>query len=484
LSSDRFHRRTDDHGRRNFAGGVRLAKFCQVDVALVGKIPYHPAVCAVGSKAVIFRDVKDASRRTEVNAIKNILVIAVLAVVACAVYATINNNSGQTPPPGGSESWPPAVDMGTPVAQDAKSGPKNPFAVAGSKSTESVTAKDAPLFSGARANQAGLPKSASAAAAGVRPERDVMGPLGKLAAAPGGPADRWPAAGPGSPEMRPGEQPPGVAGATDLPVGSAAPIAPGRQASRPDASQTARAAEVRKRFAELMEDAQRELRQGEYAKVHLKLSQVYEFPDLAAEESRQLTEILDQLAGTVIYSRQHLLEPAYVVKAGETLPQIAERYNVPWQLLAKINGIRDPDRLPPGRSLKVVRGPFDAVISLDRFEMVLMVGGCYAGRFPIGTGRDLPQREGSFIVKRKSGAPGESGPGRGDDLRGSGNSPSNYVIELSDRVAIQGTNDAKRLRRSDNPGSICLGPRDIGDVYDILSADSASSPGSKITIRR
>jgi LysM repeat protein len=243
---------------------------------------------------------------------------------------------------------------------------------------------------------------------------------------------------------------------------------------------------VRQEFVDLMEDAHRQLGQGALAEVHLKLSQLYASPDanLSPEESGQLTELLDQLAGTVIYSRQHLLERPYVVRQGETLPQIAERFRLPWQVLAKINGVRDPERLEPGRQLKVFQGPFEAVVSLERYEMVLMLGERYAGRFPIGIGRDLPRQEGCYTVKRKTASPGGPAPDRDLGVAAAANSWSKYWIELADRIGIQGTGDTRNLRRSDNPGSICVGPRDIEDLYDILSAESAGSPGSRVTIRR
>jgi LysM repeat protein len=205
---------------------------------------------------------------------------------------------------------------------------------------------------------------------------------------------------------------------------------------------------------------------------------------LAPEEVRQLTELLDQLAGTVIYSRQHLLEPAYTVKPGETLQQIAQTYTVPWQVLAKINGIREPDRLEAGRQLKVFHGPFEAVVHLERYELVLMLGGRYAGRFPIGIGRDHAQLEGSYTVKRKATRPPYFGPDRTLEPGDPNNPLGNFWIELGDRLGIHGTNDIKALRRADGRGSICLGPRDIEDVYDILTADSQSAAGSKVTIRR
>jgi len=233
-----------------------------------------------------------------------------------------------------------------------------------------------------------------------------------------------------------------------------------------------------------MEDAHRRLVQGELAEVHLALSRLYGNADLTAEESQQLTELLDQLAGSVIYSRKHLVEPPYVVKAGDTLPQIAQDYNVPWQLLAKINGVRDPERLEPGRQLKVMRGPFEALVSLERYELALMVGGRYAGRFPIGVGRDQPQLEGSYAVRRKLAGPAQVGPDRAAGAGDANSTAGTLSIELDDRIAICGTSDLQNLRRADGPGAICLGPRDIEDVYDILSASTDSSRGSKVTIRR
>jgi len=231
----------------------------------------------------------------------------------------------------------------------------------------------------------------------------------------------------------------------------------------------------------MMQDAEKRLAKGEaeFAAVHLELSRLYGDPILTPEESRQLTELLDQLAGTVIYSRRHLLEPPYVVKPGDSLQSIAQRYNVPWKLLAKINGVLDPERLQPGSQLKVVRGPFEALVSLERFELTLVLGGRYAGRFPIGIGRDAPSPiEGSYTVQRKLATNQPSSPADPNGLKGP------LSIELADRLVIHGTDDLRNLRRADGPGVICLGPRDIEDLCDILTAKSEAALASTVAIRR
>ncbi|MGQ9576204.1 MAG: L,D-transpeptidase family protein [Thermoguttaceae bacterium] len=234
----------------------------------------------------------------------------------------------------------------------------------------------------------------------------------------------------------------------------------------------------------MMEAAWQQIHRGQRVDVLRKLSPLYASPEFTPEESRQLTQLLDQLAGTVIYSRRHELQPAYVVRPGESLQQIAEQWQVPWQLLAKINGVKDPDRLSPGRELKVVRGPFDAIIYLDRYELVLRVDGLYAGRFPIGLGQDCPLAEGDYVVQRKVSRPTYFGANGIIPPGDPGNPLGMYWIGLDDQLGIHGTNDLRQLRRSDGRGTICLGQQDIEDVFDILSARSASCSGSIVSIRR
>src|SRR3954447_20685323 len=95
---------------------------------------------------------------------------------------------------------------------------------------------------------------------------------------------------------------------------------------------------------------------------HQLLSKWHGNESLTPAETEKVESLLSQLAGTVIYSTEHQLEPARVVKPGETLESISKEYNVPSRLLAKINGIQTSDQLQPGQQLKVVRGPFAAVV--------------------------------------------------------------------------------------------------------------------------
>jgi hypothetical protein len=232
-------------------------------------------------------------------------------------------------------------------------------------------------------------------------------------------------------------------------------------------------------FAGALASAQRELEGGQLASALRQLSRWHDNPQLAPAEQQQLNQLLDQVAGTVVYSTQHLIEPPYEVQPGERLEDIGEKYNVPWQLLAKINGIDDPRALQPGERLKVVRGPFQAIINLSKRELTLLTAdGSYAGRFKIGIGTEHPPREGTFPVAEKVANPVYYGRDRAIGAEDAANPLGERWIGLGGGVGIHGTNNPQNVGRADLPGSITLSERDAEDVFDILSL------GSRITIRR
>jgi hypothetical protein len=231
-------------------------------------------------------------------------------------------------------------------------------------------------------------------------------------------------------------------------------------------------------FLAVMQSAKAKLAAGRLAEAHLDLSKYYTTARLTPEQWRLAVDLLDQLAGTVLYSRAHVLEPAYRVQPGDTLERIAMIYNVPCELLAKINGIRDTRQLVPGQEIKVLRGPFEAVVDLARYEMTLLVGGRYAGRFAIGIGRDRANLEGAFVVRDKRANPIYFGPDRVISADDPTNPLGERLLDLGNQVGIHGTDNPKSIGMSDGRGAIRLNQRDVEDVYDILSI------GSRVTVRR
>jgi len=271
-----------------------------------------------------------------------------------------------------------------------------------------------------------------------------------------------------------GSNTPRISEASSGPIATPGVADPSGKGTNPTESRNATATPsgIRQEFAAFLEVAYQKLDRGEFAQVHQVLSAWYADPRLTAQEDAQLTDLLDQVAGTVVYSRQHVLEAPYTVQPGDTLPQIAQKYDVPWELLAKINGIAEPDQLSPGMQLKVVRGPFEAIVRLQRRELVLMLQGRYAGRFQIGIGRDAQGCEGVYQVSEKTLNPryySDQGVIEANDPR---NPLGSKWLGLEGRLGIHAARDPSCFQDPQAPGSIFLAPRDMDDIFDILSIGS------------
>ncbi|MFT7639398.1 MAG: hypothetical protein ACI9G1_001134 [Pirellulaceae bacterium] len=210
------------------------------------------------------------------------------------------------------------------------------------------------------------------------------------------------------------------------------------------------------------------------------LSLMYQREDLDAQRRQEVVQLLNPLAAKVIYSREHLMEPAYRVVGNESLQAIAEQFKVPWQLLANINGIQDPTVVLQGTELKVMRGPFRAEVNLTQGnagQLTLFAGRLYAGQFDVTSGQDPAPSAGEFQVQRKE--PGKNYFVQGGQTIPAGHASNPYgsvYIDLG-QLSIHGSS-LQASFDTVNLGCISLSPKDAEDVYGILSR------GSTVLIRR
>jgi LysM repeat protein len=227
---------------------------------------------------------------------------------------------------------------------------------------------------------------------------------------------------------------------------------------------------------------QAELERGELSQALLRLSDWYGDPSLTPAERQEVDTLLSQLAGSVIWEGPpaHRLEPAYVTKAGEKLQDVGKKYDVPWELLARINGVANPEALQPGQELKVVRGPFSALVDLSERTMTLMLDRRYAGKFAIELDPTTAIEEGQWKVDQKLLTPAAGG------LYGQASGATeDRSLLLANPANPTAQSAVLRGPGSDDPASpqppgrvIRLKSTDVNDVYDILSV------GSRVTIRR
>jgi len=233
-------------------------------------------------------------------------------------------------------------------------------------------------------------------------------------------------------------------------------------------------------FAATQRAVQAAIDRGELSQALLLLSDWYGDPSLSQKEAQDVQTLLAQLAGTVIYSTEPRLEDPYLVKAGETLEDIAKAHKVPWQLLAKINSVADPDRLQAGQELKVLRGPFSAVVDIRQRRMTLMLDRRYAGQFRIEFDSSISVEEGHWVVNQKLLTPTGLGPGERAPTTPTEDRSLTLSKSNGETSQLAILRDTGRNSPPSEPVSrvIRLDPTDVADVYDILSL------GSKVIIRR
>lgn len=226
---------------------------------------------------------------------------------------------------------------------------------------------------------------------------------------------------------------------------------------------------------EALAAAEEKLASGETLAAHRDLSKLYwNYPDLRP----RLQELIDSTAKAIFFQpKPHYIEP-YVIQEGERLQVIAKKYNLTWEYLAKLNHT-DPKRIQIGQKLKVVKGPFAAVVDLGDFAMTVHLQGYYVKRYMVGIGQDGSSPIGKFPVLNKVENPQYTDP-TGKVI--AADDPSNPLgerwIDLGNSYGIHGTVDPGSIGKAKSRGCIRLNDKDVIEVYDFLVK------GSEVVIRK
>lgn len=232
--------------------------------------------------------------------------------------------------------------------------------------------------------------------------------------------------------------------------------------------------------ADWLRDLDQQLDAGEYLSVHRGLSKAWwdqpEWRD--AIRSR-----IEKTARAIYFSPQPDYIPPYTVEPGDLLSNIAKKYNVPWQFLERLNRT-EARRIRPGQKLKVLKGPFSAVVDLSDRELTVHHYGYFVKRYPAGIGRDGTTPIGKFKVLDKVVNPDYYGT---DERTGrrfivDKDDPANPLgerwIDLGNSYGIHGTIDGDSIGKAESKGCIRLTGPHVEEVYDFLGV------GSEVVIQR
>lgn len=200
------------------------------------------------------------------------------------------------------------------------------------------------------------------------------------------------------------------------------------------------------------------------------------------ENRDELMDRINTLARRIYFQPHPHYMNAREVQFGERLEMIAKEFQVPWQYLGKLNRF-DPQRIKAGQKLKVIRGPFSAIVDLSEYQVTVHAHGYYVTRFPCGIGQDGSTPRGTFKVTDKVENPTYFGPDGVVDADDPSNPLGERWLAISDGAGrvqgygLHGTIDPASIGKSESRGCIRLHDADIENLYDLLVV------GSEVIIR-
>jgi len=212
---------------------------------------------------------------------------------------------------------------------------------------------------------------------------------------------------------------------------------------------------------------------------------------LSAEDKATAKAMISEVNKTLIFSPRvangDSFVSSYTVKSGERLSRIAADHGLSWEFLARINNLSDPKKLRMGKALKIIEGPFQAIVNKGAYTIELYLGDAgkagsmFVTSFPVGLGQDDSTPTGVWMVEpqHKLKHPTYYSP-RGEGIIDAGD-PKNplgpcwigltgtdghAVGQLS--YGIHGTNDPTSVGHQSSLGCIRLHNEDALVVYDLL----------------
>jgi len=204
---------------------------------------------------------------------------------------------------------------------------------------------------------------------------------------------------------------------------------------------------------------------------------------VTGEQALYLQTELTRLGNATVFSpRMFENDPhvtRYVVKSGDTLGKIATAHLVSAELLAETNGIRDQHLIRVGQVMKVVRGPFRAVVDRKTYSLDVHLGNTFVRHYKVGLGVDGSTPAGEWRVSTKLKNPTYYPP-RGGKIMAS-DDPENPLGErwiglegISGealgqlRYGIHGTIDPDSIGRNASLGCIRMYNEDVEALYTFL----------------
>lgn len=246
-------------------------------------------------------------------------------------------------------------------------------------------------------------------------------------------------------------------------------------------------------FQRVISEAERFVRENKPLEARSVLNRPLVRGRLTEQQAATARSFLTALNEDLFFSPRVLpgdpLTLSYQIAPGDSLARIESRQGLAcdWRLIQRVNRISDPRRIRVGQRLKLVRGPFHAVVDKTDFRMDVFAGPpgvrdewTYIRSFPVGLGEFDGTPIGTFVVRADSKLinPYWVNPRTGD--RFEADDPENPIgerwigLEGVGSAAsflgygIHGTIDPDSIGRSRSMGCVRMRDGDVEVVYEML----------------
>lgn len=224
------------------------------------------------------------------------------------------------------------------------------------------------------------------------------------------------------------------------------------------------------------------------------LTSALDSPNISPADADRIRLELTKLNQRMIFGPEVMagdpFASSYTIEAGDSLAKLPRKLNlkVDWRFLQRINNIAAPEKIRVGQKIKLIKGPFHAVINKRDFRMDVYMGDA-AGRgervfvasMMVGLGEFGATPEGVFAVRSNSKLvdPAWTNPRTGEYF--ASGDPKNPLgkywiglIGISDNIrdletyGIHGTIDPDSIGEMRSMGCVRLGADDVALAYELF----------------
>lgn len=244
--------------------------------------------------------------------------------------------------------------------------------------------------------------------------------------------------------------------------------------------------------AEQIQAAEQRAAAGDLVQARVLFNKALHNPNVVRDDQERIRQRMAAINADLLFSAKVFagdpMSETYVVKSGDNLIKITRNREVAtdWRLIERINGVKG-NTLRVGQKLKLVRGPFHAIVHKGDYRLDLFQGSpddpeswVYIRSFKVGLGTGNSTPVGNFVVKPRSKLvnPPWVNPQTGQKF--AADDPKNPIGEYW--MGIEGVGDSKTITgyglhgtiepdsigQQKSMGCVRLGDEDIKLLYEML----------------